>query len=163
MEDDKASFNLFGCVNGVYGIGTLSMPGNFPRVGPALGIVGMAFMAFANACGATAICRVMLLAPTSVKTCGDLGGWVLGKHGRYLTVVVQMISCLIVPCVFLVLGSTILNNLFPNAFNTVTWSILAALTVTLYVSYQFSRKKLEPHLQAAWGRWWQMLLALVLW
>ncbi|EGZ21248.1 hypothetical protein PHYSODRAFT_256330 [Phytophthora sojae] len=126
MEDAKASFNLFCCV---YGIGTLSMPGNFSRAGPALGIVSMVFMAFANVYGATVICRVMLLAPTSVKTYGDLGEWVLGTRGRYLTVVVQMASCLIVPCVFLVLGGTLLDGLFPNAFSSTTWSVLMAVTV----------------------------------
>ncbi|EGZ26478.1 hypothetical protein PHYSODRAFT_258618 [Phytophthora sojae] len=126
MEDAKASFNLFCCV---YGIGTLGMPGNFSRAGPALAIVAMAFMAFANIYGAVAICRVMLLAPTSVKTYGDLGEWVMGKWGRYLTVIAQMGNCLIVPCVFLVLGGTLLDGLYPGAFSTTTWSILMALTV----------------------------------
>ncbi|GMF51076.1 unnamed protein product [Phytophthora fragariaefolia] len=126
MEDAKASFNLFCCV---YGIGTLGMPGNFSRAGPALAIAAMAFMAFANIYGAVAICRVMLLAPTSVKTYGDLGEWVMGKWGRYLTVIAQMGNCLIVPCVFLVLGGTLLDGLYPNAFSTTTWSILMALTV----------------------------------
>ncbi|GMF36846.1 unnamed protein product [Phytophthora lilii] len=126
MEDAKASFNLFCCV---YGIGTLGMPGNFSRAGPALAIVAMVFMAFANIYGAVAICRVMLLAPTSVKTYGDLGEWVMGKWGRYLTVIAQMGNCLIVPCVFLVLGGTLLDGLYPGAFSTTTWSILMALTV----------------------------------
>ncbi|KAG6582773.1 Amino Acid/Auxin Permease (AAAP) Family [Phytophthora cinnamomi] len=126
MEDAKASFNLFCCV---YGIGTLGMPGNFSRAGPAIAIVAMAFMAFANIYGAVAICRVMLLAPTSVKTYGDLGEWVMGKWGRYLTVIAQMGNCLIVPCVFLVLGGTLLDGLYPGAFSTTTWSILMALTV----------------------------------
>uniref|UniRef100_H3GEH2 Amino acid transporter transmembrane domain-containing protein n=1 Tax=Phytophthora ramorum TaxID=164328 RepID=H3GEH2_PHYRM len=126
MEDAKASFNLFCCV---YGIGTLGMPGNFSRAGPALAIVAMAFMAFSNIYGAVAICRVMLLAPTSVKTYGDLGEWAMGKWGRYLTVIAQMGNCLIVPCVFLVLGGTLLDGLYPGAFSTTTWSILMALTV----------------------------------
>ncbi|KAG7388278.1 hypothetical protein PHYPSEUDO_012804 [Phytophthora pseudosyringae] len=126
MEDAKAAFNLFCCV---YGIGTLGMPGNFSRAGPALAIVAMAFMAFANIYGSVAICRVMLLAPTSVRTYGDLGEWVMGKWGRYLTVISQMGNCLIVPCVFLVLGGTLLDGLYPGAFSTTTWSILMALLV----------------------------------
>ncbi|KAF1788332.1 hypothetical protein GQ600_17746 [Phytophthora cactorum] len=65
MEDTKAVFNLFRCV---YGIGTLSMTGNFSRASPAPAIVAMAFMAFANIYGSVTICRVMLLAPTSVRT-----------------------------------------------------------------------------------------------
>ncbi|KAF1787974.1 hypothetical protein GQ600_15289 [Phytophthora cactorum] len=81
----------------------------------------MAFMAFANFYGAVSICRVMLLAPTSVWTYGDLGEWVLGEPGRYLTVVVQVTGCLIIP--------TVLDGYFPGAFTTTTWSILMALTV----------------------------------
>ncbi|OWZ10675.1 Amino Acid/Auxin Permease [Phytophthora megakarya] len=126
MEDAKAAFNLFCCV---YGIGTLGMPGNFSRAGPGLAIVAMAFMAFANIYGSVAICRVMLLAPTTVRTYGDLGEWVMGKWGRYLTVIAQMGNCLIVPCVFLVLGGTLLDGLYPGAFSTTTWSILMALLV----------------------------------
>ncbi|OWZ16244.1 Amino Acid/Auxin Permease, partial [Phytophthora megakarya] len=82
MEDAKAAFNLFCCV---YGIGTLGMPGNFSRAGPYIAVIAMAFMAFANVYGAVAICRVMLLAPRSVKTYGDLGEWCMGKPGRYLS------------------------------------------------------------------------------
>ncbi|CAI5707268.1 unnamed protein product [Peronospora effusa] len=124
-EDAKAAFSLFCCV---YGIGTLGMPGNFSRAGPAIAIVAMAFMAFANVYGAVAICRVMLLAPTSVKTYGDLGEWCMGKPGRYLSVIAQMGNCLLVPCVFLVLGGTLLDGLFPDAFSTTTWIILMALS-----------------------------------
>ncbi|EGZ06046.1 hypothetical protein PHYSODRAFT_258822 [Phytophthora sojae] len=108
MEDAKASF----CC--VYGIDTLGMPGNFSRAGPALAIVAMTFMAFANIYGATY---------------GDLGEWVMGKWGRYLTVTAQMGNCLIVPCVFLVLGGTLLDGLFPGAFSTTMWSVLMALLV----------------------------------
>ncbi|KAG2502351.1 hypothetical protein JM16_009710, partial [Phytophthora kernoviae] len=125
MEDAKMAFNLFCCV---YGIGTLGMPGNFSRAGPVIAILAMAFMAFANIYGSVAICRVMLLAPTSVRTYGDLGEWVMGKPGRYLCVAAQMGNCLLVPCVFLVLGGTLLDGLFPDAFSTTTWSILMAIT-----------------------------------
>ncbi|KAF1784584.1 hypothetical protein GQ600_22641 [Phytophthora cactorum] len=79
MEGAKASFNLFCCA---YGIGTLSILGNFSRAGPVLGIIGMAFMAFAASTALRLFCRVMLL----VRRPGE---WVLGKTGRYLTVVVQ--------------------------------------------------------------------------
>jgi vesicular inhibitory amino acid transporter len=104
------------------------MPGNFSRAGPVIAVIAMAFMAFANVYGAVAICRVMLLAPTSVKTYGDLGEWAMGKPGRYLSVVSQMANCLLVPCVFLVLGGTLLDGLFPEAFSATTWIILMALT-----------------------------------
>ncbi|RLN37437.1 hypothetical protein BBO99_00008866 [Phytophthora kernoviae] len=124
MEDAKAAFNLFCCV---YGIGTLGMPGNFSRSGPVIAVIAMAFMAFANTYSSVAICRVMLLAPRSVKTYGDLGEWAMGKPGRYLSVVSQMANCLMVPCVFLVLGGSLLDGLFPDAFGTSTWIILMAL------------------------------------
>ncbi|RLN49091.1 hypothetical protein BBJ29_008747 [Phytophthora kernoviae] len=124
QKDAKAAFNLFCCV---YGIGTLGMPGNFSRSGPVIAVIAMAFMAFANTYSSVAICRVMLLAPRSVKTYGDLGEWAMGKPGRYLSVVSQMGNCLMVPCVFLVLGGSLLDGLFPDAFGTSTWIILMAL------------------------------------
>jgi vesicular inhibitory amino acid transporter len=113
----------------ILGIGTLGMPGNFSRAGPGLAILAMAFMAFANIYGSVAICRVILLASTSIKTYGDLGEWVMGKWGRYLTVIAQIGNCLIVPCVFLVLDGTLLDGLYLGAFSTTTWSILMALLV----------------------------------
>ncbi|KAG7400344.1 hypothetical protein PHYBOEH_006101 [Phytophthora boehmeriae] len=125
LEDAKIAFNLFCCV---YGIGTLGMPGNFSRAGPAIAIFAMFFMAVTNVYSSAAICRVLLLAPSSVKTYGDLGEWVMGKPGRYLSVTAQMVNCLLVPCVFLVLGGTLLDGLFPGAFSTTTWSILMAIT-----------------------------------
>ncbi|RLN89252.1 hypothetical protein BBJ28_00008939 [Nothophytophthora sp. Chile5] len=126
MEDAKAAFNLFCCV---YGVGTLGMPGNFSRAGPVIAVLAMLFMAFANVYGSVAICRVMLLAPKSVKTYGDLGEWTMGKTGRYLCVVTQMGNCLLVPCVFLVLGGTLLDGLFPDAFSDSVWIILMAILV----------------------------------
>ncbi|KAG6950499.1 hypothetical protein JG688_00014132 [Phytophthora aleatoria] len=123
-EDLKMALNIFCCV---YGIGTLGMPGNFSRAGPVLAVIGMAFMAFANVYASVAICRVMLLAPKSVKTYSDLGEWCMGKWGRWLSVVSQMASCLLVPCVFLVLGGTLLDGLFPDAFSTTYWICFMAL------------------------------------
>uniref|UniRef100_H3H577 Amino acid transporter transmembrane domain-containing protein n=1 Tax=Phytophthora ramorum TaxID=164328 RepID=H3H577_PHYRM len=37
-------------------------------------------------------------------------------------------NCLLVPCVFLVLGGTLLDGLFPEAFSPSTWIILMAVT-----------------------------------
>ncbi|KAK1940173.1 Proton-coupled amino acid transporter 4 [Phytophthora citrophthora] len=123
-EDLKMALNIFCCV---YGIGTLGMPGNFSRAGPVLAVIGMAFMAFANVYASVAICRVMLLAPKSVKTYSDLGEWCMGKWGRWLSVISQMASCLLVPCVFLVLGGSLLDGLFPDAFSTTYWICFMAL------------------------------------
>ncbi|RLN90801.1 hypothetical protein BBJ28_00017531 [Nothophytophthora sp. Chile5] len=126
FEDAKTSFNLFCCI---YGIGTLGMPGNFARAGPALAVVAMAFMAFANIYSSVAMSKVMLLSPRSVKTFGDLGEWCMGQTGRWLCVVSQMGSCLLIPCVFLVLGGSLLDGLFPDAFSATVWIILMALLV----------------------------------
>ncbi|KAG7397818.1 hypothetical protein PHYBOEH_012080 [Phytophthora boehmeriae] len=124
LEDLKMAFNVFCCV---YGVGTLGMPGNFSRAGPVLAIIAMAFMAFANIYASVAICRVMLLAPKSVRTYGDLGEWCMGKWGHWLAVVSQMASCLLVPCVFLVLGGSLLDGLFPGAFSDSVWIMFMAL------------------------------------
>ncbi|KAG6612266.1 Amino Acid/Auxin Permease (AAAP) Family [Phytophthora cinnamomi] len=125
-EDAKSAFNLFCCI---YGVGTLGMPGNFSRAGPYLAVTAMAFMAFANIYSSITMSKVMLLAPKSVKTFGDLGEWCMGQTGRWLCVVSQMGSCLLIPCVFLVLGGSLLDGLFPEAFSQTTWIILMALMV----------------------------------
>ncbi|KAG7390396.1 hypothetical protein PHYPSEUDO_007919 [Phytophthora pseudosyringae] len=125
-EDFKSCFNLFCCI---YGIGTLGMPGNFARAGPTIAVIAMAFMAFANIYSSITMSKVMLLAPRSVKTFGDLGEWSAGAVGRWLCVISQMGSCLLIPCVFLVLGGQLLDGLFPAAFSQTTWTILMALMV----------------------------------
>ncbi|KUF91311.1 WD repeat-containing protein 35 [Phytophthora nicotianae] len=126
FEDAKTSFNLFCCM---YGIGTLGMPGNFSRAGPVIAVIAMAFMAFANIYSSVKMSQVILLAPKSVKTFGDLGEWSMGKWGRWLCVISQMGSCLLIPCVFLVLGGSLLDGLFPDAFSATVWIILMALMV----------------------------------
>ncbi|OWZ15958.1 Amino Acid/Auxin Permease [Phytophthora megakarya] len=125
-EDFKSCFNLFCCI---YGIGTLGMPGNFARAGPTIAVIAMAFMAFANIYSSITMSKVMLLAPRSVKTFGDLGEWSMGATGRWLCIVSQMGSCLLIPCVFLVLGGQLLDGLFSGAFSQTTWTILMALMV----------------------------------
>lgn len=126
MEDAKIAFNLFCCV---YGVGTLGMPGNFSRAGPLIACIALAFMAFANVYSSVCISKVMLLAPRTVRTYGDLGEWCMGKAGRWLVVISQMGVCLLVPCVFLVLGGSLLDGLFPDAFDQKIWIITMALMV----------------------------------
>lgn len=126
LEDAKMAFSLFTCM---CGIGTLGMPGNFARTGPVLGFAATAFMAFANIYASVSMSKVLLLAPSSVKTFGDLGEWTLGKTGRWLSVLSQMGSCLLIPCVFLVLGGGLLDGLFPGAFSVTSWIILMSLCV----------------------------------
>ncbi|TDH71038.1 hypothetical protein CCR75_002791 [Bremia lactucae] len=125
-EDMKISFNLLCCV---CGIGTLGLPGNFARAGPLFASLAMSFMAFANIYASIAMSKVMLLAPSTVVTFGDLGEWAMGKIGRWLCTGSQIISCVLIPCVFLVLGGGLLDGLFPGAFSPTVWIILMAAMV----------------------------------
>ncbi|EEY54704.1 amino acid/auxin permease-like protein [Phytophthora infestans T30-4] len=120
MEDAKTIFNIVCCF---FGIGTLSMPSNFARAGPVYGTIAMALMAFSNIYSTIALSRVMLVAPKSVKTFTDVGDWVFGKTGRYLVIVSQLLVCLLLPCAFLVLGSTLLDVLFPDSFSQIFWIV----------------------------------------
>ncbi|CAH0479804.1 unnamed protein product [Peronospora belbahrii] len=126
LEDAKASFNLFCCVCGV---GSLAMPSNYARAGPFYASIALAFMIFANTYATLKLSKVMLVAPSSVRTYGDLGEWALGKWGRFITVASQMGVCVLVPIAFLVLGSTMLDVLFPNSFSQVFWIIFMAIMV----------------------------------
>ncbi|OWZ16378.1 hypothetical protein PHMEG_0009848 [Phytophthora megakarya] len=126
MDDAKTAFNLFCCV---LGIGSLAMPSNYARAGPVYATIALAFMMFANTYAAMKLSMAMLAAPSSVKTYGDLGEWALGKWGRFFTVVSQMGVCVLVPCAFLVLGSTLLDVLFPDSFSQTFWIIFMAIMV----------------------------------
>jgi vesicular inhibitory amino acid transporter len=126
VDDFKASFNLFCCV---CGIGSLAMPANYARAGPVYASIALAFMAFANTYTTVALSKVLLVAPSSVKTYGDVGEWTLGKWGRWITVISQMGVCLLVPIAFLVMGSTLLDVLFPDSFGQIYWIFFMAITV----------------------------------
>ncbi|ETV93765.1 hypothetical protein H310_12331 [Aphanomyces invadans] len=126
VEDLKLSFNLF-CV--VYGVGTLGMPGNYARAGFVWGTAAVLLMAAINIYTTASISKVLLLAPKKVKTYGDLGEWCLGKPGRYVTVVTQLLVCWMVPIAFLVLSGTLLTTLFPGTYDDTTWIILMGLVL----------------------------------
>ncbi|CAH0477504.1 unnamed protein product [Peronospora belbahrii] len=126
LEDVKASFNIFCCV---CGIGSLGMPANYARAGWVYATIAMVFMAFANIYSSVLLSKVLLQAPASVRTYGDLGEWVAGKGGRFLVVTCQMAVCLLLPCAFLVLGSLLLDVLFPDCFSQSVWIIFMAIVV----------------------------------
>jgi len=126
LEDLKACFSLFCCV---YGVGTLGMPGNYARAGAAYATVALLFMAAVNIYASVAISKVMLVAPKSVRTYGDLGEWAMGAWGRWLVVVSQMLVCTMVPCVFLVLGGTLLDVLFPDSFKPGVWIVFMGISL----------------------------------
>ncbi|KAG3097439.1 hypothetical protein PI125_g15681 [Phytophthora idaei] len=105
------------------------MPASYARAGPVSASIALAFMIFVNTYATLKLSRVLLVAPSSVKTYGDLGEWALGKWGCFFTVLSQMGVCLLSPCAFLVLGSTLLDVMFPDSFSQTFWIIFMALMV----------------------------------
>ncbi|OQR95272.1 Amino Acid/Auxin Permease (AAAP) Family [Achlya hypogyna] len=126
LEDLKLCFNLY-CV--VYGIGTLGMPANYARAGYAWATLALVSMAAINLYTTVCVSKVMLAAPKYVKTYGDIGEWLYGKPGRYITTLSQLLVCCMVPIAFLVLGGSLLDVLFPETFKAEVWIILMALTL----------------------------------
>ncbi|ETI37801.1 hypothetical protein F443_16336, partial [Phytophthora nicotianae P1569] len=86
-------------------------------------------MAFVNIYATIALSKVINAAPPSVKTFTDVGAWVFGTTGRYAVMLSQLLVCLLLPCAFLVLGSMLLDVLFPDAFSQIFWMIFMAVTV----------------------------------
>ncbi|GMF30917.1 unnamed protein product [Phytophthora lilii] len=86
-------------------------------------------MAFVNIYATIALSKVIYAAPPSVKTFTDVGAWVFGTTGRYAVMISQLLVCLLLPCAFLVLGSTLLDVLFPDSFSQIFWMIFMAVTV----------------------------------
>ncbi|KAF0713837.1 hypothetical protein As57867_004177, partial [Aphanomyces stellatus] len=86
-------------------------------------------MAAINIYSTVCISKVMLEAPKHVRTFGDLGEFVLGTWGRWLVTIPHMITCILVPIAFLVLGGTLLTTLFPASFEPETWIIIMGITL----------------------------------
>lgn len=126
LDDYKCAFSLFCCI---YGIGTLAIPTNFSRSGSTIAIIGLLFMGCANTYALFVLSKLLLLAPKSVQTYSDLGEWCMGPVGRYVAVTAQLLKCLLVPCAFLVLGGTLLDDLFPEAFSKSTWIAFMAVSI----------------------------------
>ncbi|EEY66894.1 Amino Acid/Auxin Permease (AAAP) Family [Phytophthora infestans T30-4] len=126
LEDAKIAFNIFCCI---CGIGSLGMPSNYARAGWGYATVALLFMAVSNIYATVLLSKVLMVAPSSVKTYGDLGEWVAGKWGRFFVVVSHMGVCLLAPCAFLVLGGTLLDVLFPDSFSQTVWIIFMAAMV----------------------------------
>lgn len=124
VEDLKIAFNFFCCV---YGIGTLGLPANFARSGPVIATIAMVVMGFINVCSCVAISRVMLAAPKSVKTYGDVGEWCCGPIGRSIVLFAQFGVCCLVPCAFLVLGGILLDGISPDSLGQAAWSVIMAI------------------------------------
>ncbi|CAK4892360.1 unnamed protein product [Aphanomyces euteiches] len=119
-------FSLFCCV---YGVGTLSMPKNYASAGFVWASLALVFMAIVNIYATVCISKIMLVAPKSVRTFADLGEFSMGKTGRWLILITQMLTCIMVPIVFLVLGGSILTILFPKSYEDTTWIILMGISL----------------------------------
>ncbi|ETV93314.1 hypothetical protein H310_12602 [Aphanomyces invadans] len=126
IEDMKMCFSLFCCV---YGIGTLGMPGNYARAGYFWATVALVFMAAVNTYATVCMSKVMLEAPKSVRTMGDLGEFVMGCTGRWLMTVTQMMTCVLVPIAFLVLGGIMCSIMFADSYEPTTWIIIMGLSL----------------------------------
>ena len=126
LEDFKIAFSLFCCV---YGVGTLSMPKNYASAGFLWATLALVFMALVNIYATVCISKLLLMAPKSVRTFADLGEYSMGKAGRFLILITQMLTCLLLPIVFLVLGGSISVILFPGSYGQVTWIILMGLSL----------------------------------
>ncbi|OQS05033.1 Amino Acid/Auxin Permease (AAAP) Family [Thraustotheca clavata] len=125
-EDMKMCFSLFCCVCGV---GSLGLAGNYARAGYFAASVGFVYMASANTFATWCISKVLLAAPKSVFTYGDLGEWCLGPAGRWISTIAHSILCTMLPIVYLVLGGTMLVVLFPGSFGQATWIVMMAVTL----------------------------------
>ncbi|KAF0700057.1 Aste57867_9398 [Aphanomyces stellatus] len=126
IEDLKACFSLFCCV---YGIGTLGMPGNYARAGYFWATLSLVFMAAVNIYATVCISKVLLVAPKSVRTLGDLGHFCMGPVGRWVMLITQMLSCILVPIAFLVLGSIMCTIMFPKSYEQTTWIVVMGLSL----------------------------------
>ncbi|CAK4648877.1 unnamed protein product [Aphanomyces euteiches] len=126
VEDLKMSFSLFCCV---YGVGTLSMPKNYASAGFAWATIALVFMAVVNIYATVCISKLLLVAPKRVRTFADLGDFCLGPVGRWLILITHMLTCVLVPIVFLVLGGSILTILFPKSYEDTTWIILMGISL----------------------------------
>ncbi|EQC37925.1 hypothetical protein SDRG_04942 [Saprolegnia diclina VS20] len=126
VEDIKMCFSLFCCV---YGIGTLGMPGNYARAGYGWATVALVAMAAINIYATWCISHVMMVAPRSIRTFGDVGEWSMGCFGRWITNIAQMLVCIMVPIMFLVLGGIIFTIMFPSSFKDSTWIIIMGVTL----------------------------------
>ncbi|CAK4890158.1 unnamed protein product [Aphanomyces euteiches] len=116
LEDLKMCFSLFCCV---YGVGTLSMPKNYASAGFAWATVALVFMALVNIYATVCISKIILVAPKAVRSFADLGEFSMGKTGRWLILVTQMLSCILVP----------ITILFPASYGEVTWIIMMGITL----------------------------------
>ncbi|KAF0700060.1 Aste57867_9401 [Aphanomyces stellatus] len=126
VEDLKASFSLFCCV---YGIGTLGMPGNYARAGFFWATLSLVFMAAVNIYATVCISKVMLVAPKSVRTLGDLGHFSMGPVGRWIINITQVLTCILVPIAFLVLGGIMCTIMFPDSYEQKTWIVIMGLSL----------------------------------
>merc|ERR1719410_387471 len=81
--------------------------------------------------------RCLEIAPKYVQTFGDLGEHTMGKSGRWIVIIAQFGTCLVVPFVFLVLGgSALLPAIFEDVWPSATpnvWIPIMGLNILPFV------------------------------
>ncbi|OQR83701.1 Amino Acid/Auxin Permease (AAAP) Family [Thraustotheca clavata] len=84
-------------------------------------------MGVLNVYSSWCISKVLLATPSHIKTFGDIGEFSLGVVGRYLANISQLITCIMVPTMFLVAGGTIFTVLFPLTFKLGVWILFMTI------------------------------------
>ncbi|EQC42375.1 hypothetical protein SDRG_00112 [Saprolegnia diclina VS20] len=126
LEDMKIVVSLVCCC---LGVGSLGLAGNYARAGYFAATIAFILMAIINTYATWCLCKVLVVAPKSILTLGDLGDWCFGRVGKYFSLIFQCLLCAMYPIVYLVLGGTLLTTLFPMSFSQTTWLILMAITL----------------------------------
>ncbi|KDO29830.1 hypothetical protein SPRG_04929 [Saprolegnia parasitica CBS 223.65] len=126
LEDMKIVVSLVCCC---LGVGSLGLAGNYARAGYVAATIAFILMAIINTYATWCLCKVLVVAPKSILTLGDLGDWCFGRVGKYFSLIFQCLLCAMYPIVYLVLGGTLLSTLFPMSFSQTTWLILMAITL----------------------------------
>jgi vesicular inhibitory amino acid transporter len=66
------------------------------------------------------------ISQVNLETLGDVGEYSMGRLGRWIFTATQLITCLLVPTAFLILGSIFLNGIFNNALTNFQWILIMA-------------------------------------
>ena len=120
-DDYIVGFSMF---TTVVGVGIMSLPGTLSQAGPLYAILIFIFATLANLYAILCVTKLMLAAPSSVHTLGDIGEWSMGKFGRFMFTSTQLVMCELIPCAYLAMGSILLDGIFPNTLQPIYWMLL---------------------------------------
>jgi vesicular inhibitory amino acid transporter len=130
LEDWKAGLVMF-CAT--FGIGSLGMGYSFASSGPIIGSLALYFISACNLHSSMVLSKCLSASPSHVETFGDLGEHLFGSIGRHLINTTQLLTCLLTPIGFLVIGGNdllpaLLSGAFPSIFPT-QWILAMALLI----------------------------------